>query len=387
VQSDPALTLVPRDPLSTLYLGLNNTQSPFDDPRVRQAIAMGIDRARLVQEYLPAGFQAADYFTPCAIPNACGGEAWYTFDPVQARRLLAEAGYPAGFASELAYRDVVRSYLPQPGKVATALRAQLKENLGISLKLRPVEETEFLAQVDAGVLPGLYLLGWGADYPDVENFLDTHFGSRTTLQFGTPSDELIALIQQARSQVDPEARRSAYAAVNDLIRQAVPMIPLAHGGWVTADSLAVAYSARVQGAHASPLGLEDFSVLSLDGEPSFTWMQEEEPRSLYCGTAQEIASLRACSQVAENLYRYSTGSTAVEPGLATSCQPESDLRTWTCTLRQGVRFHDNTSLDANDVVASFAFQWDASHPLHPGDSAPFVYFKDFWGAYLTQPAP
>ncbi len=180
---------------------------------------------------------------------------------------------------------------------------------------------------------------------------------------------------------------SAYAAVNDAIRQAVPMIPLAHGGWITADSLAVAYSARVQGAHASPLGLEDFSILSLDGEPTFTWMQEEEPRSLYCGTAQEIASLRACSQIAETLYRYSTGSTDVEPGLATSCQPESDLRTWTCTLRQGVRFHNNTSLNANDVVASFAFQWDATNPLHPGDLAPFVYFKEFWGAYLTQPAP
>ncbi len=207
VQSDPALALVPRYPLSTLYLGLNNSQSPFDDPRVRQAIAMGIDRAQLVQGYLPVGFQVADYFTPCAIPAACEGEAWYAFDPDQARQLLAEAGYPDGFASELAYRDVVRAYLPQPGKVATALRTQLKENLGISLKLRPMEETEFLTQVDAGTLPGLYLLGWGADYPDAENFLDTHFGTRATLQFGAPSDELINLNQQARSQVDPEARR------------------------------------------------------------------------------------------------------------------------------------------------------------------------------------
>jgi hypothetical protein len=39
------------------------------------------------------------------------------------------------------------------------------------------------------------------------------------------------------------------------------------------------------------------------------------------------------------------------------------------------------------VVASFAIQWDASNPLHPGDSAPFVYFKDFWGAYLNQSGP
>lgn len=387
VETDAGLTLVRRAPLSVLYLGMNNTHPPFDDPRVRQAIAMGIDRWRLAQEQLPAGFQVAEYFTPCAIPWGCEGPAWYAFDPQQARQLLSEAGYPNGFASELAYRDVVRSYLPQPGKVAMALRSQLQENLGISLRLNASEEAEFLSQVDSGVLPGLYLLGWGADYPDADNFLATHFGAKATLQFGNPIPELVTLIQQAASQADPEARRAAYAAANAAIRQHVPMVPLAHGGWVTADSLATAYTIRVQGAHASPLSLEDFSALSINGEPSFTWMQEEEPRSLYCATAQDIASLRACSQAAETLYHYATGSAAVEPGLATICQPESDLRVWTCRLRQNIQFHNNTSLDANDVVASFAIQWDASNPLHPGESAPFVYFREFWGAYLNSTAP
>lgn len=387
VETDPALTLVRRAPLSVLYLGMNNTHPPFDDPRVRQAIAIGIDRARLVQEQLPGGFQAAEYFTPCAIPFGCQGPAWYAFDPEEARRLLAEAGYPGGFASELAYRDVVRGYLPQPGRVAAALRTQLQENLGITLRLKAIEENEFLGQVDSGVLPGVYLLGWGADYPDADNFLATHFGVKASLQFGNPIPELVTLVQQAASQADPEWRQAAYAEVNAAIRQHVPMIPLAHGGWVMAESLATAYAARVQGWHASPLSLEDFAALSMNNEPSFTWMQEEEPQSLYCATAQDIASLRACSQVAETLYRYSTGSAAVEPGLATSCQPESDLRIWTCTLRQGVLFQDDTTLDANDVVASFAIQWDASNPLHPGESAPFVYFNEFWGAYLNQTGP
>ena len=306
VQSDPGLSLVPRPPLSVLYLGMNNTQPPFDDPRVRQAIAMGIDRTLLMEE-LPPGFQPADYFTPCAIPDACEGEAWYAFDPAQARQLLAEAGYPVGFATELAYRQVVRGYLPQPGKVAQALRTQLRENLGIDLRLRAKEDREFLAQVDSGALPGLYLLGWGADYPHVENFLNTHFGAQATLQFGTPFEDLVASILQARAQIDPEARRQAYAAANNLIRQQVPMVPLAHGGWITADSLAVAYAASVKGGQASPMGLEDFSLLSMDGAQSFTWMQEDEPRSLYCATAQDLASLRACSQLAETLYRYSIG--------------------------------------------------------------------------------
>jgi len=384
VQSEPGLALVPRLPLSVLYLGMNNTQPPFDDPRVRQAIAMGIDRS-LLKEDLPPGFQVADYFTPCAIPDACEGEAWYAFDPAQARQLLAEAGYPAGFSTELAYRQVVRGYLPQPGKIAQALRTQLRQNLGIDLRLRAKEDHEFLTQVDTGALPGLYLLGWGADYPHIDNFLDTHFGSKATLQFGNPFEDLVALILQAHTEADPEARRQAYAAVNNLIRQHAPMVPLAHGGWIMADSLAVAYAASVNGSHSSPMGLEDFSALSMGGEPAFTWMQEEEPRSLFCATAQDMTSLRACSQLAETLYRYTVSGVAVEPGLAETCQPDSDFVTWTCTLHQGVQFHNNTILDANDVVASFAIQWVASKSLHPGDSAPFVYFKDFWGAYLNQP--
>jgi ABC-type transport system substrate-binding protein len=387
VQSDPGLALAPRPPLSVLYLGMNNTHPPFDDPRVRQAIAMGIDRSLLVTEHLPAGVQVADYFTPCTIPDACEGDAWYPFDPDQARQLLAQAGYPDGFAAELAYRDVVRAYLPQPGKLAAEIRAQLRQNLGINLKLTPMEENEFLAQVDAGALPGLYLLGWGADYPHADNFLDTHFGAKATLQFGAPFDDLLALIQQARAQTDPVARRSAYAAVNTSIRQHAPMVPLAHGGWILADSLAAAYAAKVQGSHASPMSLEDFSALSMNGESIFTWMQEEEPRSLYCAAAHDIASFRACSQAAETLYRYTAGTAAVEPGLADSCLPENDLQTWTCTLRQAVQFHDGTTLDANDVIASFAIQWDASNPLHSGDADPFVYFKEFWGAFLSQPAP
>jgi ABC-type transport system substrate-binding protein len=271
--------------------------------------------------------------------------------------------------------------------VAQALRSQLRENLGVELKLRAMDENEFLTQVDLGALPGLYLLGWGADYPHVDNFLDTHFGSRATLQFGAPFEDLVAWIQGARSQADPQARRQAYAAVNTLLRQHAPMVPLAHGGWIMADSLAVAFAANIKGAHASPLSLEDFASLSMDGEPAFTWMQEEEPRSLYCAIAQDLASLRACSQMAESLYRYTVGGADVEPGLAESCQPESDYLIWTCTLRQEVQFHNNTALDANDVVASFPIQWDASNPLHPGDSAPFVYFKDLWGAYLNQPVP
>ena len=71
----------PRAGLNTLFLGFNNTQKPFDDVRVRQAIAMGIDRDQIVKNFYPDGSTVAEYFTPCEIAFACNGDKTWTFDP------------------------------------------------------------------------------------------------------------------------------------------------------------------------------------------------------------------------------------------------------------------------------------------------------------------
>jgi peptide/nickel transport system substrate-binding protein len=71
--------------LNIFYLAMTNTFEPFDDVNVRQAIAMGIDRQRIVDDFYPAGSQAASHFTPCSITNACVGEEWYEFDPEKPR--------------------------------------------------------------------------------------------------------------------------------------------------------------------------------------------------------------------------------------------------------------------------------------------------------------
>ena len=378
IAADPNLQLLERAPLNVAYLGMNNTYPPFDDVRVRQAIAMSIDRQRIVDTFYPQGSLVPDFFTPCEITNGCVGEVWYEFNPEMGRQLLAEAGCPDGFETELALREAIRGYNPDPPAVATDIQAQLKENLNIDVTINIMESGAFLAAADAGELSGLHLLGWGADYPDMTNFVGYHFGAFSSAQFGDKFPDLVDVLSQAASIPGDDQRAPLYEQANNLIREYVPMVPFAHG------ASGVAYLATVQNPHVSPLGNETFARMD-SGKDTFVWMQNAEPISLYCADETDGESLRACEQVTEALLAYEVGGTAVEPALATSCDPNEDATVWTCSLREGVTFHDGSTLDANDVVMSYVVQWDASHPLHVGNTGAFSYFSALWGKFLNAP--
>ncbi len=378
IAGDTNLQLLERPALNVFYVGMNNTFAPFDDVLVRQAIAMGIDRQRIVDNFYPAGSEVASHFTPCSIPNGCAGESWYEFDVEAARALLEEAGLGDGFETTITYRDVVRGYLPDPNIVAQDIQAQLLENLNITAEIVVMESGAFLEAADAGTIEGLHLLGWGADYPDMTNFVDYHFGAGSSAQFGDQFDELTTVLAEAASLASDDDRAPLYEQANNLIRDLVPMVPVAHGG------SGVAYLASVTDAHVSPLGNESFARMN-PGKDTFVWMQNAEPISLYCADETDGESLRACEQTTEALLAYEVGGTAVEPSLATACTPNEDLTVWTCTLREGVTFHDGSALDANDVVMSYVVQWDASHPAHVGNTGAFSYFSALWGGFLNAP--
>ncbi len=308
---------------------MNNTYPPFDNEKVRQAIAMGIDRQRIVDTFYPPGSEVASHFTPCSIPGGCEGDAWYEFDPAAGKALLAEAGFPDGFETVLNYRDVVRGYLPQVTQVAQDIQAQLKENLNIDAKLEVMESGAFIDASDSGQLQGLHLLGWGADYPDMTNFLDYHFGASSSAQFGEKFTDLTDILTEAASLGDIEARKPLYAQANNLIKQHVPMVPIAHGGSGTA------YKATVENPQASPLTSELFYVTGIAGQDTFVFMQNAEPISLYCADETDGESLRGCEQVVEALYHFEINDTTPMPALATACEANADLTEWTCKLRPG----------------------------------------------------
>ena len=377
--SDPNLQLFRSPRLNTFYIGMNNTYPPYDNQLVRQAIAMGIDRQRLLANYFPYGTEVASHFTPCEIPLGCVGDPWYSYDPAAARALLAQAGFPNGFQTTLYYRDVVRSFLPEATMVAQDIQAQLLENLNITAQLDVMESATFLDAVNAGSLSGLYLLGWAIDYPDVTDFLNTLFGATAPPQFGDPWSDIINALRLGAALTDYNDRMPYYETANYVIRAHVPMIPVSHSSeWI-------AFQAGVDGVNVGPMVTIDFASMSVPGQDTLVWMQSAEPVSLYCADESDVYSLRACEPILETLYSFTPGSVNVQPALATGCTPDASLTEWTCTLRQGVYFHDGSMLDANDVAMSFIVQWDASSPYHVGNQGYYEYWQLLWGNFLNSP--
>ncbi|MCS6908274.1 MAG: ABC transporter substrate-binding protein [Anaerolineales bacterium] len=372
VKNDPNLQLVIRPALNVFYIGMTNTYPPFDNIKVRQAIAMGIDRQRIVDTFYPPGSEVASHFTPCAIPNGCAGEPWYEFNPEAARALLAEAGYPNGFKTKLYYRDVVRGYLPQVANVAQDIQAQLKENLNIEAEIVVMESGAFLEASASGKLDGFHLLGWTGDYPHITNFLDYHFGKETQ-QFGKIPPEIYEPLIEGGQIADVEKAAPVYERANNAIREFVPMVPVAHG------ASAAAYRADVVNPQASPLGNERF-VFSKGGDrDTFIFMQNAEPISLFCADETDGETLRVCEQITEALFAFKINSTELEPALAESCEPNANLTQWVCTLRRGVKFHDGSDFTAEDVVATFNMGLNPGSPTHVGNTNLWEYYDYLWG--------
>ena len=255
VQANADLQLKVREGLNVMYFGFNNKFAPFDKEEVRQAIAMGIDRQRLVDDFMPPGSEVATHFTPCAIPNGCVGDPWYEYDPTKAKEMLAAAGFPDGFKTKIQYRDVSRSYVQDQNVIAAALQQQLKANLNIDATIEVQESATFIDNADTGKLDGIHILGWGADYPDQTNFLGYHFGAGASAQFGDKFPDITAALDEGAAGLDDASRAPAYTTANNAIRTHVPMIPISHA------ASAVAYRADVTDAHTSPLGNEIFSVM------------------------------------------------------------------------------------------------------------------------------
>ncbi len=235
------------------YLAFNTRDPVLKDVRVRQAVAYAIDRTVIIH-YLLRGFARPAYSLLPPESWAYNGDVpRYDHNPDKARQLLEQAGYPAvnGVRFHLTLKTSTEE---SPRLVAAVLQQQLRE-VGIALDIRTFEFATFLSDVIRGAYQ-LHTLRWigGNEDPDIFEYVfhsakfSPNGGNRT--YYANPRVDL--LIDQARGELDQNARKQIYAEIQQILAEDLPYINL----WYIENVMV--HSRRVRNVALNPPGNYDF---------------------------------------------------------------------------------------------------------------------------------
>ncbi len=226
VMNDPVLSgRVAQQPLNAIqYLPMNTELAPFDRVHVRRAVNHAIDRERILRLISERGVLARGVLPP-GMPGFNEQLTGYDYDPDKARKLLADAGYPNGFSTEL----MITSQSGIDGKIGQAVQQDLAE-VGIKVEIRPVSgPTRIEATGRRGAVP-FSTFGWYQDYPDPSNFLDVLLnGNRITEVNSTnvafyDNEQVNALLDEAATSTDQDHRLALYREAERLVVEDAPWV-------------------------------------------------------------------------------------------------------------------------------------------------------------------
>ncbi|WP_275269060.1 oligopeptide ABC transporter substrate-binding protein OppA [Pantoea ananatis] len=213
--------------LCTYYYEINNQKAPFNDPRVRAALKLGIDRDIIVDKVLAQGQKPAYSYTP---PATDGMELvkpeWFTWSQekrnAEAKKLLAEAGYtpekPLTFNLLYNTSDLHK-------KLAIAASSIWTKNLGVKVKLENQEWKTFLDTRHQGNFD-VARAGWCADYNEPTSFLNTMLSdsSNNTAHYKSPAFD--KLMKDALATTDDKARSADYEKADQQLDKDSVIVPL-----------------------------------------------------------------------------------------------------------------------------------------------------------------
>jgi len=261
VAADKRFTLQQVNPgLSVCYLSMNNDVKPFDDVRVRRAVALAIDKKRIVDAAYENLATPIATLVPSTIPYSAAIPDRVR-DVEAAKRLLAQAGV-AGAKVRLQYPSNPRPYLPNPDALAAQIRDDLRD-VGFEVELKKEEWSGYLKLMQNGEHQ-LGVLGWSPDVADADNYLYVLLskegavkGSANNVSFYR-SDAFQALVAKARSSYDPEERRTLYAQAQQIAFDDAPMVPL------IVQPRTAATAAYVKGFVMDPISSPRFGRVSIE---------------------------------------------------------------------------------------------------------------------------
>ena len=212
------------DYLGSYFVRFNTTKKPLDDPRVRKAMALAIDKAGLVAKYTKGGERLANHFVPPGTGNYSSPEG-PTHDPVLAKRLLAEAGFPEGKGFPTDFEYLFNSSEVNKN-IAVELQRMWHETLGIQVKLRQAENKVYLAAQSA-LDYHVTRSSWIGDYNDPNTFLDMFMTQNGNNRTGWSNAGYDRLIRLANATTDPPKRNALFReAETILIADELPIFPL-----------------------------------------------------------------------------------------------------------------------------------------------------------------
>ncbi len=374
IRSNTSLRAV-QHPLANLYyIGFNNKIAPMDNLEVRKALTLALDRSAIVQQAFPLGSELAQQLVPPSIhPGYSDTMSWYTQNPLEAASLLRSNGFDFTQPITLAVANTGMGYLESPLRVADLVVSQL-QSIGVKVTVKEMP----LDELKKSILDGTemaYLYWYQADYFDGSAYFESPFIFNSHL-LGNSYPEIQQEIKSTLSSTDKNSRQAAFDRLNTLVKDQIPLIPIGY-----AANIAV-FRASVNniGVNAYYENFEDMS--ELDG--TLTYYGVSEPASLWPADEDDFQTFRVTRLLYDTLLAPGFGDVDYQPLLAESWESNDDLTQWTFHLRYNVRFSNNATFDANDVVTSFSAIWDAKDVNHKGRTGEFAYFHRLFGNLLNQ---
>ena len=211
------------DFFGTYFLRINTDQAPFQDPRVRRALALSIRRQRIVEKITGAGERIARHLVPPGVPGY-ESPAGLAYDPAAAKELLKDAGFPngKGFPSI----DYLFNSSKLNEQIAIEIQSMWRENLGVKTNLRQLEWKAYL-QDQRELRYGVSRSSWLGDYLDPQTFLEVFASHNGNNRTGWRRAAYDALLEQANSAITTPARMRRFRQAEEiLVEREVPIIPL-----------------------------------------------------------------------------------------------------------------------------------------------------------------
>jgi len=255
----PGVAVLRWNDLSLAFIGMNASAPPFTDARVRQAVALAIDRVAMLNRR-PEGKSLAAGILPPGIPGYAPAQKTYPRDVRAAKALLAQAGYGPG--NPLPQITMYRALSNADLRGVDSVMVRSLREAGINVRMR-YEPWAVLDEMITNKTAAMFGLAWVADIPDPDTFLRALFYSKSSTNYFKFKDATIdSLLDVAQSTGDPTLRLAVYRKAEEAILRAAPFVPLTH----TASFIGLRDD--VTGLEMNPLGISTLAIEKLHlGDP------------------------------------------------------------------------------------------------------------------------